>query len=220
MRAISKLVGTVVVASLCTAAATTTTSAAHAETEVSPTGKGIAGGALLGGELGFLTLSAFGARSSWMYYTIPTALAIGGGVGGYFIEKGGSPNAPMYMLAGGMALLIPTVVVTLSANSYSAASEDGTPNDAAPTGGSVKAEAGGGGGGAGGTTAPTTGPAKHKVDGKKSLPLALLNLGGDESLRFGVPLVHLRPTFTTDEMATYGVKQRYEVHAPVVALKF
>jgi len=213
MRSIGKLVAVVAVASLCTTAAATVTTEAKAETEVKATGKGIAGGALLGGELGFLTLSAFGARSSWMYYTIPTALAIGGGVGGYFIEKGGTPNVPMYMLAGGMALLIPTIVVTLSANSYSAQSEDSTPSDAAPT---VKAE---GGGGAGGKTEPAGGPAKHKVEGRKALPMALLNLDSN-SVGIGVPLVHLRPAFTTEEVAIYGLKQRYEVHAPVVALTF
>ncbi len=215
MRSIGKLVAVVAVASLCTTAAATATTEAKADTEVKATGKGIAGGALLGGELGFLTLSAFGARSSWMYYTIPTALAIGGGVGGYFIEKGGTPNAPMYMLAGGMALLIPTIVVTLSANSYSAQSEDSTPSDATPSP-TVKA---GAGGGAGGKTEPAGGPAKHKIEGRKALPVALLNLDSN-SVGLGVPLVHLRPTFTSEEVATYGLKQRYEVHAPVVALTF
>ena len=69
------------------AAIGTTSSEAPAAPEVSKTGKGIVGGALLGGEIGFLTLSAAGAKQGWLYYTIPPVLAIGGGVAGYFIYK-------------------------------------------------------------------------------------------------------------------------------------
>ena len=208
MRSFGKVLGLALATTLCTAAAGTTTREAKATTEVSPTGKGIAGGALLGGELGFLTLAAFGARQSWMYYTIPTALAIGGGVGGYFVEKGSSPTIPMYMLAGGMALLIPTIVATLSATSYSASSEDSTPSDATPKA-EVKAE--------GGKKEPGGAAPKHKA-----VPLALVNLSSADSLSFraGVPLVHLRTAFSSDEVAVYGQKQRLEVHAPVVSLTF
>ncbi len=214
MRSFGKVLGVVVATALCTAAAGTTTTEAQAATEVTSTGKGIAGGALLGGELGFLTLSAFGARQSWMYYTIPTALAIGGGVGGYFVEQGSSPTIPMYMLAGGMALLIPTIVATLSATSYSANSEDSTPSDATPKA-EVKAEAG--------KKEPGGAAPKHKHVAR---PLALVNLDShfgekaDFSVRAGVPLVHVRTAFTTDEVTLFGQKQRLELHAPVVALTF
>src|SRR5512136_55746 len=42
----------------------------------------------------------------------------GGGVGGYFAEKDGSPKLSLYLLAGGMALAIPTTVAILSATAY------------------------------------------------------------------------------------------------------
>ncbi|MFI5302385.1 MAG: hypothetical protein ACHREM_30190, partial [Polyangiales bacterium] len=49
------------------AAVVTTTDSAHA-TDVSVDGKGVAGGALLGGELGLFVVSATGAKDSWPYY--------------------------------------------------------------------------------------------------------------------------------------------------------
>lgn len=213
---------------------------AQAAPEVSPTGKGIAGGALLGGEIGFLGLAAFDAKSSWLYYTIPPLLAVGGGVGGYFIEQGSdSPNVPLFMLAGGMALVIPTVVITLSATTYRPGNEDSTPVDASPssvdtkatvdvskptvTGGSPSSPAGGGGSGTSTTTPPPA--AKHKPSKTSSLGLpaarsfALVNMDST-SLRVGVPAVSMRPTYTLTEVAKFGLVQRYEVHAPLVDIAF
>ena len=77
--AIRRLVGFGLAAAMATGIAATTSADAEAQTVVSSTGKGIAGGALLGGEVGFLVLAGAGARPAWMYATIPTALAIGGG---------------------------------------------------------------------------------------------------------------------------------------------
>ena len=139
-KAVGFAVGAALLAAICT-----TTNDASAAPQVSPTGKGIAGGALLGGEIGFLTLAAANAKAGWLYYTIPPLLAIGGGVGGYFIEQAtpaDNATVPLFMLAGGMALVIPTVVITLSATTYRPGNEDSTPVDAspsAPTGG-VKAQ--------------------------------------------------------------------------------
>lgn len=212
---------------------TTTSGNASAAAEVSGTGKGIAGGALLGGEVGFLGLAAAGAQQSWLYYTLPPVLAIGGGVGGYFIEKSASPEVPLYMLAGGMALVIPTVVITLSATSYHPGSEDSTPSDATPSGdGTATVTVGGGsagasvGGGAGSTsTAPATGPAKHKPSPTSMrLPptrsFALVNYDSLGALRVGVPAVALKPAYSTTELAQFGLSQRYEVHAPIVDVTF
>ncbi len=208
---------------------------ARAAAEVSGTGKGIAGGALLGAEVGFLGLSAFGAKQAWTYYTIPPLLAIGGGVGGYFIEKDSEPEVPIYMLAAGMALVIPTVVVTLSAHAYRPSSEDSTPPDAVPASGSATISVGGdastapaaapAAGGSGTSTTTPSAPTQHKPK-KTSLrepsrTFALVDF--DErlsTLRVGIPLVHVKPAYTHDEIAKFGLAQRYEVHAPVVNVAF
>lgn len=204
---------------------------ASASAEVSSTGKGIAGGALLGGEVGYLGLAAANAQQSWLYYTLPPLLAIGGGIGGYYVEQGvSSAEVPLYMLAGGMALVIPTVVITLSATSYRPGTEDSTPADATPAdasatvgGGAAGASVGGGAGTS--TTGPATGPAKHKPSPTSMrLPptrsFALVSYDALGSLRVGVPAVGLKPSYTNNELAKFGLAQRYEVHAPIVDVSF
>jgi hypothetical protein len=216
------------------------------DSPVSGTGKGIAGGALLGEEVGLVVLSLSGAKQTWMYLTIPTALAIGGAIGGHFIEKdkvGTDAQVPMYMLAAGMALIIPAVVITLSANAYNPGSEDSTPPDAVGTDSSgsglgIKVDSSATSttsgspsvptaGATSGTGTPTTGPVpppKHKPakDDGASLRLrspALVNLD-DTRLTLAMPIVRLEPMYTREEIKAYGVEQRYQVEAPIFNVAF
>lgn len=208
------------------------------DSPVSGTGKGIAGGALIGEEVGLVTLSVAGAKQTWMYLTIPTALAIGGGIGGYFIEKdktGSDAQVPMYMLAAGMALIIPSIVITLSANAYNPGSEDSTPPDATPSdsgmgsspGLGVKVDATGtttGGGGGGTPTTTPTPPPKHKPSKDDQSfrlvrPPALVNLD-DTKLTLALPLISMKPMYTRAEVLAFGQPQRYEVDAPLLTVAF
>lgn len=238
-KAVGFAVGAALLAAICT-----TTNDAPAAAQVSATGKGIAGGALIGGEIGFLTLAAANAKSSWLYYTIPPLLAIGGGVGGYFIEQAtpeDNATVPLFMLAGGMALVIPTVVITLSATTYRPGNEDSTPADASPSSGptggskatvdvSTPTVTGGTPSTPGGGTTTTTPPPapKHKpskTSRSLDLPLAPVRsfalVSMDSSaLRVGIPAVTMRPTYTTTEVAKFGLAQRYEVHAPILDIAF
>jgi hypothetical protein len=105
-------------AALTAAGALTSTSTARAE-PVSPTAKGIVGGAFLGGELVVFGEALFGVRSTAAYIIGAGVGAAGGGVGGYFVEQAvADGRIPAYMLAGGFALLIPAIVVTLDATRY------------------------------------------------------------------------------------------------------
>ena len=90
---------------------------AHAE-DVSTTGKGIVGGGLLGAEVVLATEAAFKVQPGWAYLVGGVGGAAAGSVGGYFIEQDASPKTTMLMLAGGMALVIPTTVAVLSATAY------------------------------------------------------------------------------------------------------
>ena len=100
--------------------------------DVSPSGKGIVGGALLGGEVVSITLSLVGVRNGYAYLGGDLGGAIAGGILGYVVEQGSSDGrAPVYMLAGGLALIIPAVVLTLNATAYQGA-ENAT-EDKAPT---------------------------------------------------------------------------------------
>jgi hypothetical protein len=96
-----------------------TASADVGKTAASGTGKGIVGGALLGGELVCSIEAIAGVQSPWAYVGGAVGGAAAGGVGGYFVEQGtDNARVPLLMLAGGMTLLIPTIVGVLSATAY------------------------------------------------------------------------------------------------------
>ena len=82
------------------------------------TGKGLVGGALLGSEVVLLTEAAIKVKPAWAYYVGAGVGAIGGGIGGHFLESSLSSREAMYMLSAGMLLLIPTTVAAMNAVSY------------------------------------------------------------------------------------------------------
>ncbi len=95
-----------------------TPSTARAD-DVPPTGKGIVGGAFLGAEVVVFVEAIAGVRSGTAYLLGAGAGAVAGGVGGYFVEQAVSDGrVPAYMLAGGLALIIPALVVTLDQTRY------------------------------------------------------------------------------------------------------
>ena len=102
---------------LTVAALTLASFSAHAE-EVSTTGKGVVGGTLLGAEIVLASEAAFKVQPTWAYLVGGLAGGAAGGVGGYFIEQNASAETTMLILAGGMALAIPTTVAVLSATAY------------------------------------------------------------------------------------------------------
>jgi hypothetical protein len=193
---------------------------AHAE-DVSPTGKGITGGALLGGEVVTITEALAGVHPGWAYILGGGLGMVGGGVGGYFVEQS-SPNgqADVYMLAGGLALVIPALVLTLNATRYRPsdnATEDHPPAD------TPAADPGAGGGS---VVSPATAPppAAPPPAAKPPAPTSLLDVrvvgSSSDGLRVGVPLPAVRPMYSRKEQAEQGLPQRTELRFPVVAVTF
>jgi hypothetical protein len=80
--------------------------------------KGVTGGAALGAELVMLGESAFRLRPAWLYLVGGGAGAIAGGYLGYRIGDGKSNRPPSFLLAGGIALIIPTIMGVLTATEY------------------------------------------------------------------------------------------------------
>lgn len=210
---------------------------AHAD-NISPTGKGIVGGALLGGEVVTIVESLVGVRAGWAYAVGALVGAGGGGVGGYFVEKGSSDGkVPMYMLAGGLALIIPAVVLTLNATRYMP--EEGATEDRAPT--EPVAEPGVRGGSVTGappdvgspppppppeTPPPAKGPqskAGPAPHGARTAPappaLSLVDVRGG-ALRLGVPVPDVRPVFSVAEQRQYGMRDQTELRLPVLHVTF
>lgn len=157
---------------------------AHAQTgnTVSPTGKGIAGCALLGAEVVTLIEAAAGARPHWAYAVGAGLGAVAGGVGGYFLEQAAEGDTTLTGLTVGTLVLglgafIPSFIAYRSATAYDpttdAQNEDNAPAagpldestttgtagstpTTAPSGGNSGSNSGGTGGSIGGSTGGAT----------------------------------------------------------------
>jgi hypothetical protein len=192
--------------------------------DVSPTGKGIVGGGLLGAEVVTITESLVGVRSGWAYLIGGVLGACGGAVGGYFVEQN-SPNgqAPMYMLAGGLALVIPAIVLTLDATRYRP--EEGLTEDKVPTG--PAAEPGVPGGSISGTapgaapsSPPPPPPTATPAPSPAPPPQSFLDLH-QGSFRLGVPVPAVVPMFSTTEVRQYGMTRNdAELKMPLLHVAF
>jgi MFS family permease len=186
---------------------------------VSPTGKGVAGGALLGAEAVTIVESVAGVRAGWAYAVGALAGAGGGGVGGYFIEKSNASadgKAPVLMLAGGLALIIPAAVLTLNATRYMP--EEGATEDRVPI--SPAAEPGSPGGSVTGAPPPPSPPSTPPPPPPPAgPPQSLLDLHRG-SLGFGLPIPDVRPVFTLAEQRQYGMRAETEVDVPLFHVAF
>lgn len=197
-------------------------------TPVTGTAKGIVGGGLLGAEIVMMPMGIAGLKPWWPYVVFGAVGAAGGAVGGWAIEQAAPPaEAPLYMLAGGLALVIPTLVLTLNATTH----EDAPPEEEAPppTDQAIPGEAQPGQPGAApgqpgeGTTIKVEGAHKGRVrHARRATPLipnSLFDLQGSE-VRLGVPAVEVRPVYTQDELARFGLDQETEVRVPVFRAAF
>lgn len=233
---------------LTLAVATLTPLAAHAtgEVEVSPSGKGIVGGALLGAELVLVSEAAFKVKPAWAYVVGGVAGGAAGGVGGYFVDQQDTPRASMLMLAGGLVFAIPTVVAVLSATAYEPPADylqDQAPADepvaeppaptdmAPPPAATPAAEPAAPAAAPPADAAPAPAPAPTPAPtGRRYLrserrlslklpPPALLGLT-DARLALGIPNVELRHAYTRTERLVFGVPDATEVRIPVLDFAF
>ncbi len=199
---------------------------AHAE-EVNPRGKGIVGGSLLGAEVVTITESLIGLKEGWMYAVGAGAGAIGGGLGGWAIENASTDGrVPMYMLAGGLGLVIPAVVLMLNATRYKP-SEDAT-EDKAPVGPAADPGKIGGSSVLGAEPSPasppagggaTTPPAPTPAPTPAPPPQSLFDLHGG-AFRMGVPVPDVKPVYSARELKELGVPQQTMVRMPVLSVAF
>jgi len=225
--------------------------AAHATgvSEVSTTGKGAVGGALLGAELVLTTEAAFDTKPAWAYIVGGVGGGIGGGIGGYFIERDANPKVTMVMLGAGMAFAIPTTVAVLSASAYEPPAnhtQDRAPADepvaeppqpvtpppatttpVTPSPAATPVPAGNPPQPA--TATPTTSslPRHRSRHARRALPPldyhltppALIGISA-QALTLNVPAIELRDVYSKTELAVFGVSQGTEVRVPVLNFLF
>lgn len=206
--------------------------------------KGVIGLGLFGAELGFAIPALAGMDQTWAFIVFPIAGAGLGATVGYFALETGTTDlavANVAVLAISMALIIPTMVITLSATAYDPDDEAAVEQEAEDTGGPVQAEdyeVGGGaaGGGAAGTTegaapAPEAAPPAPAPQGRlhqhgphraqrDPRDDGFVRVNGD-GVFLGVPSVATVPTYSLEEMQRLGLReQRSEVRVAVFSATF
>lgn len=200
-----------------------TARAQDAVSSVSVDAKGVVGGALLGAEVVDLTIGIIGVDRAWPYIVFGAAGAVGGGIGGYFVEQEtrDTPEAALYMLAGGMALVIPTVIVSLNATMYKPPEGTSTttiePADNQPAQSPSQIQA----------PMPTQlpPPAQTRLrlrspsELREHVSFSLIDVH-EGSLALSVPALQIRPLYSPREMWTYGVQQGTEVRLPLFQASF
>jgi hypothetical protein len=187
--------------------------------EVTPTWKGTIGGALLGAEIVTMTESLIGVRQDWVYAASAAGGALAGGLAGYAVENSVSDGTiPVAMLAGGITLIIPAIVMSLDATRYrpeDAASEDQAPTTGpAPEPGSV-----GGSVVVGGKKTDNAAPPAAPSPPANKGPQSFLDLQPGH-LRLGLPVVEVRNRYSMQQLRDLGVPQATEVRVPLVRVTF
>ncbi len=180
---------------VCMAAFVMVEQPARAEGPVTATGKGIAGLAIIGGSVTATTMGLVGVQQRWAYLVFPPLVAVGAGIGGYFVEGVAPVEVSSFMLGAGMALIIPTIIVSLNATVYKV--PDDYQNDPSKK-------------------TPATEPPRAAA---RFVPQSLIGMDRG-SLALTLPPVQVRNAFTTDEIAKFGVSQVREVHVPLFHTTF
>lgn len=194
-----------------------------------PKGKGIVGGTLLGAEAVLLTEAAFDVSPNWLYYVGGGVGAVGGGIGGYFLEDQLSSKSGMALLAAGLLIAIPTTVAVLSATAYEpkvAATQDTVPTDE-PQAEPVIAPAGTDTNQTPSTTAPTPAATPAPVTSqstakprRRALAPVLVAMDDHANLHLGLPAVEVRDTYSRAEMQRFGLQQHSELRVPLLRVAF
>lgn len=179
--------------------------------EASP--KGLLGLGLVGAELGLTVPALAGLDDAWALIVFPVVGAAGGAVAGHFaIDNRGNEKAAVATLTLGLALVVPSVVLTLWATRYDpddeAAIESTTTTD-----GEGAAEEG----------PADTAPSEETAAARRAT-LARAGTGllrfGEGGLQVGLPGVSVLPSYSVEELALFGGSQRNEVRLSLFSGSF
>ena len=198
---------------------------------VNAAGKGTIGLGLIGAELGFIIPALAGLDDTWAFIVFPVVGAVGGGVAGYFLlDQPDHPEIAVTVLAVGMAAVIPTMVITLSATAYDPEEEEAVERleDEEPVGPDPDEEMMQmeGGGSMGGSTEPAPAPAAEPPaapatgEPTSRAPGTGLFRWTERGLFLGAPAVSFGSAYSREEVFRYGARQRAEVHVPVLSATF
>lgn len=204
-------------------ALTTAVDPSHAEAQpattttdqVDATPKGTIGLGMIGAELGFAVPAVAGLHDTWAFIVFPIVGAAGGALAGWYgIDDKDSEEAAVGVLAGGMALIVPTMVLTLSMTAYDPSDEadvvQPSEQGRAPP---PEQEA---------TEEPPTarGVSPERVAAMRRR-VEMARAGGgmfrlsERGLHLGVPALAVAPSYSAEQVAKYGVDQQAELRVPL-----
>jgi hypothetical protein len=196
-------------------------------------GKGAAGGAFLGADVVTIVEALVGVRAGWAYGVGALVGAAGGGVGGYLVGNSSSDGkVPTYLLAGGLGLIIPALVLTFNATRY--LPEEGATEDKTPVEPAAEPGAPGGSltGGSPDVVAPPPPPAPEapptptrpqslkKRTPAPGAPVPSLVDVNESAFRLGVPVPDVYPAFSAEQQRQYGMRDVAELRLPVLHVTF
>ncbi len=241
-----KFVATVALAALASTTVLADAREAHAQTvnEVSPTGKGIVGCALLGAETVMLIEAAAGARPGWAYILGGVLGAGAGAAGGYFLEQAAVGDSALTgvaigTLVVGLGVAIPTTIAMLNATAYrpeaEAPTEDAspaagpvdestTPGASAPAEGGAPAPAAAPASGSAPAASPTSSRTPHGNGSRLTAARAFRATGlldfTEAGMNLAVPALSVGSAVTVAEMRQYGVGSVPELRLPLLSGSF
>lgn len=197
-------------AAISTTTAPSTAAAQPAEPQrIDASPKGLLGLGFIGAELGLTIPALAGLDDTWALIVFPVVGAAGGAVAGHFaIDNRGNEKAAVATLTLGLALVVPSLVLTLWATRYDPDDEDAI--ESATSGEEAEGEEGEAADEAAPTeeAAPAAAAARRGATARAGTGLLRLGEGG---FQLGLPGVSLVPSYTREELALFGGGQTNEV---------
>jgi hypothetical protein len=188
--------------------------AAHASKQVGSMGKGLVGLGLLSGEVVLSVEAAAGVRNPWAL-SIPTIVAAGGGaVGGYFIDKLHKPDVSVALLACGMALFIPSIIITVARTKYVSEKDLAEDVSVSVTGKEEEGE---------GTEGEEEAEPEPPAEPEASAPAPVMHAMVDvdrTGLRLGVPPLGVYELYSEEELRSLASSQGVEYRLSILNVAF
>ncbi|MEM9074558.1 MAG: hypothetical protein AAGE52_39045 [Myxococcota bacterium] len=187
---------------------------AHAQmmgggSQIEATPKGTIGLGIIGAEVGFAIPALAGLHDTWAFIVFPLVGAGAGAIAGYYaIDNQDRENAAVGMLAAGMALIIPTMVLTLAMTAYDPGDDDDDEDEVDEGDGELEEDA-----------EPEPEAAEEPLAQRRMRERARAARAGgglfrinEGSLQLGVPGLSIRATYDREAQWLSGGQNQAQVH--------
>ena len=196
----------------------TLSNSARADKVTNNGAKGCVGLGLLAGELVVTIEAVAGVKKAWILAVTGLVAAGGGAVGGYFAEtspgaeKGGQVGVGL--LAGGMAFLVPTMIIATHMTRFAGKKESGAEVEVI-----VEKDTGGGASEEEEGAAEEEAPAEEETAAEAPETTAMINISG-EMVSLAVPPLQVHPVYPQDDIGFLTGEQEFEYRMNLINVVF